>query len=407
MKINRIMISSLAVAFVVAIVAAVLYAPIINRILFAMQLEEPEKIAGNLRQFNDYYPSHLIPKSDTPSALLVQLRDSVLPDSFTSHGEQVSTRDFLKEGNTTGLMVLKDGAVIFENYWQGLDKSTPQYLFSVSKSMTSILIGFAIADRLIDDVNDPIVKYRPEFKGSAWDKATIANALEMSSGVDFLEDYSQSDTDMDEFRKRFAFDKPILPFILSLNSAYEPGQRQGYNSMETQVAGLVLRSVIGNRTLADYMHEKVWQPLGAQDSARWTTDASGMELAIGGMSATLRDIAKVGQLFLQRGDWNGRQILPEAWVLESTTPSKPYQLPGRDNPWSSKPFGCGYLWWIPVDPNGREYYASGLYGQYLFINEDKGVVIAMFNANYQFNQRPDWWKERYEDLFQAIAQGQD
>ncbi|NKI15881.1 serine hydrolase [Spongiibacter sp. KMU-166] len=394
----------LAVVAVMLVGAGIYYAPIIDRLYFSVTMEDEASMAENLRIADTKYRTHIIPRSSNPEAFPKQLKKDVLPESFINHGKAISSADFLKESRPTGLLVIKDGQVIYENYWQGLKESDRQFAFSVAKSMTSVLVGMAIGDGLIDDVNDPVVKYLPHFKGSAWDQATIANALEMSSGVDFDEDYSRTDTDMRRFQIDFVLDKPVEPFLLSLDSAGPPGVKQGYNSMETQLLGFVLRSVIGDRTLADYMHEKLWEPLGAQDDASWTTDVTGMEITIGGLSMSLRDLAKVGQLFLQRGQWKGEQLIPEFWVLESTTPSKPYQMPGRDNPLSEKPFGYGYLWWTPVDPSGREYYASGLYGQYLFVNEEKGLVIAMYNANINFNQDPDGWKERYEDFFQAIAQ---
>lgn len=358
----------------------------------------------NLRTLHQYYSTHLIESSATPQPFPRQLQENVLPESFQSHGETIKTKAFFTDAKPTGLVIIKDGQIIYENYWRGLTESDTQFAFSVAKSITSVLVGMAIGDGLINDVNDSVTKYLPHFKGSAWDKATIANTLEMSSGVEFDEDYSRTDTDMRRFQMAYLFDKPMEDFLLSLKSNREPGISQGYNSMETQAAGFVIRSVIGERSLSNYMHEKLWQPLGAQDNAYWNVDGAGMEVAIGGLSMSLRDLAKIGQLYLQRGRWNGEQLIPESWVLESTTPSKPYQMPGRDNPLSEKPFGYGYLWWTPVDPNGREYYASGLYGQYLFVNEDKGIVIAMYNANNNFNSAPDWWKERYEDFFQAIAQ---
>ncbi|BFM15096.1 serine hydrolase [Maricurvus nonylphenolicus] len=392
------------VVLVLAAIATVgvVYGHLVERIIFAAGMDKTS-MPSDFRVMDSKFHHHIVSKSSSAEALPKNLVDNVWPETFQSHGETLNVDSFLEDVRVTGMVVLKDGETVFENYWHGLSESERQFSFSVTKSMTSIMVGLAITDGLIDDVNDPVVKYLPHFKGSAWDKATIANTLEMSSGVDFHEDYSRSDTDMDRFQKGFALDKPIEPFMLELSAKSEPGISQGYNSMETQMAGMVVRSVIGERSLADYMHERLWQPLGAQDDASWVTDVTGVEVAIGGLSMSLRDLAKVGQLMLQRGSWNGQQILSESWVMESTTPVKPYQLPGRDNPLSEKPFGYGYLWWTPVDPDGREFYASGLHGQYLFVNEDKGVVIALYSANDKFLDSPDWWKEKYEDFFQTVA----
>ncbi|WP_390616498.1 serine hydrolase domain-containing protein [Maricurvus nonylphenolicus] len=403
---KSLMLSALLIILLAIAAAGFKYGHIVERILFAAS-NDKATIASNLRLTDTKYNHHVVGKSSQPTPLptapSTNLQDKLWPTSFESQGETLVSDDFLQQAQVTGLIVVKDGHMIFEDYWHGLSQSQRQFAFSVAKSMTSVIMGFAIADGLIDDVNDPVIKYLPQFKGSAWDNATIANTLEMSSGVDFFEDYSRTDTDMSRFQKAFAFDQPIEPFMLALTSKAKPGTYQGYNSMEAQMAGMVIRSVLGERSLTDYMHEKLWQPLGAEDDATWVTDVTGMELSIGGLSMSLRDLAKVGQLMLQRGEWQGKQLLPEAWVMASTTPLKPYQLPGRDNPLSAKPFGYGYLWWTPVEPNGREFYASGIHGQYLFVNEEKNLVIALYSANYQFTDDPDGWKEKYENFFQAIA----
>lgn len=386
----------------IAVVVGVFYGHFVERILFVLN-DDKDSMAENFRITDSKFNHHIVAKSSQPQPFTKKLRENVWPETFESHGETINSDDFLKQVQTTGLVIIENGTVAYEEYWHGLSAPQRQFAFSVAKSMTSVLVGFAIGDGLIENVNDPVVKYLPKFKNSAWDKATIANMLEMSSGVDFDEDYARTDTDMARFQKGFLFDKPIEPFLLTLSSKHEPGIKQGYNSMETQMAGMLLSAVLGEKSISDYMHEKLWLPLGAQDDASWTTDITGQEVTVGGLSMSLRDLAKVGQLMLQRGHWKGQQLLPEAWVLESTTPVKPYQLPGRDNPLSEKPFGYGYLWWTPVDPNGREFYASGLHGQYLFVSEPANLVVALYSANPKFKDKPDWWKERYEDFFQAIA----
>ncbi|WP_166424602.1 serine hydrolase [Paraglaciecola sp. 20A4] len=399
---KRLGIISLVFVLLIAAVVGGFYGHFVERIIFVLN-DDKDLMAENFRITDTKFNHHIILKSSLPQPLPRKLEENVWPETFESHGEIINSDDFLKLVQTTGLVILENGHVIYEDYWHGLTAPQRQFAFSVAKSMTSIMVGFAIDDGLIENVNDPVVKYLPNFKGSAWDKATIANMLEMSSGVDFDEDYSRTDTDMMRFQKGFLFDKPIEPFLLALTSKNEPGIKQGYNSMETQMAGMLLSAVLGEKSISDYMHEKLWQPLGTQDDATWTTDITGQEITIGGLSMSLRDVAKVGQMMLQRGQWQGQQLLSESWVLESTTPVKPYQLPGRDNPLSEKPFGYGYLWWTPVDPNGREFYASGLHGQYLFVNEPAKLVVALYSANPNFNDKPDWWKERYEDFFQAIA----
>jgi len=401
---------AVAALLIVLLVVAFFNRKLISRVNFSLNATDEKKIAENLRVLDTYYETNYINKSASPysfprSPNIDSLEGKVVPSQFINQGETVNTQRFLEEVKATGLLVLKDGNVVYENYWNGLEPSQRQLAFSVGKSMTSVLVGFALQDGLIDSVTDPIVKYLPRYANTGWAKATIENALENSSGVLFDEDYTRTDTDMRKFQMKFAFNRPVEPLLLGLGSENEPGTKHGYNSMDTQILGFLLTKVLAGKTIAQYWQEKVWGPLGAQDDATWTKDVTGQEITVGGLSMSLRDLAKVGQFYLQRGQWQGQQLLSESWVLKSTTPEKPYQMPGRDNALSTKPFGYGYLWWIPIDPNGREFYASGLHGQFVFVNEDQGVVIAMYCANPKFNERPDWWKERHEDLFQTIAAG--
>ena len=399
---KRLGLIGLVTLLAITIAAGAFYGHFVERIIFVLD-DDNDSMAERFRLIDSKFNHNFIKKSSSPQILPKKLRANIWPDNFESHGETINSNDFIKQVQATGLVILEHGNIAYEGYWNGLSAQQRQFAFSVAKSITSVMVGFAIDDGLIENVNDPVVKYLPNFRDSAWDQATIANMLEMSSGVDFDEDYARTDTDIARFHKGYLFDKPTEPFLLALSSKHAPGIKQGYNSMETQMVGMLLSAVLDDKSISEYMHEKLWQPLGAQDDATWTTDITGQEITIGGLSMSLRDLAKVGQLMLQRGQWHGQQLLSESWILESTTPIKPYQLSGRNNPLSEKPFGYGYLWWTPVDPNGREFYASGLHGQYLFVNEPANLVVALYSANPKFEEKPDWWKERYEDFFQAIA----
>ncbi|MBT8419767.1 MAG: serine hydrolase, partial [Gammaproteobacteria bacterium] len=173
------------------------------------------------------------------------------------------------------------------------------------------------------------------------------------------------------------------------------------------VVGMVVDAAIGKRTLSEYLREKIWQPVGMADDAQWLVDGTGIELSLGGLNVTLRDLAKFGQLFLQKGEWNGTQIIPATWVETSIKPDAPHLMPGRDNPLSDKIWGFKYLWWTPVIPFGGDYFASGLFNQHIYINPRKKLVIAKTTANHHYTQAPEQWKEHYIDLFQTIARSID
>ncbi|MEO0675836.1 MAG: serine hydrolase domain-containing protein, partial [Pseudomonadota bacterium] len=158
-----------------------------------------------------------------------------------------------------------------------------------------------------------------------------------------------------------------------------------------------------------YMDEKLWQPLGAHANGYWLVDDKGMEMAFAGFNATARDYARLGQLYLRGGNWNGQQLVPADWVRASVTPDAPHLLAG-DNPRSNNQFGYGYQWWVlGPDAQGRrgDYMAMGVYNQFIYVNPDKDLVIVKLSANSEFGVSDDQASYRDQEtiaLFRAIAE---
>jgi CubicO group peptidase (beta-lactamase class C family) len=150
--------------------------------------------------------------------------------------------------------------------------------------------------------------------------------------------------------------------------------------MDTQVLGFVLRRATGVSN-TDYLESKLWEPLGMQDDAFWMTDDDDKELAAGGLNTTLRDFAKLGELYLHLGDWNGRQIVPRSWVVASVTPDAPHLMPGKRSS-SDGVMGYGMQWWIP-DADG-DYTAIGVFNQFIYVNPELQLVIAENSANHRY-----------------------
>ncbi len=387
----------------ILVVLGYVYRGQIERIYSMATFADPDKLASNVMLMDTMLDSRAIPASSAPSPLPVAARKIGLPPSFESFGETVDTEAFLDETRMTGLLVMQAGEIVFEQYRQGLTPETTQFSFSMAKSFTSALIGAAIDDGLIDSVDDKIVKYLPEFADTGWGEATIANTLENASGIDFKERHDGSASDIDAFRRHFAFGRPIEDFLLDIGPDREPGTFNGYNSMDAQLLGVLLSRMLGDRTIADYADAKIWEPTGMTHAAAWTTGGAGQELTLGGMNATLRSYARFGQLYLQRGEWNGKQVLPADWVDRSTRPDAPHLMPGEDNPLSTKPYGYKWLWWTPIVPVGGDYYASGIYNQFIYIQPSSNVVIAALSANHHYTENPNFWKTRYNHFLQAVA----
>jgi len=328
------------------------------------------------RSVPDYFPVHRIARSDRPHAFPAGV-PAALPSTFDFDGRPVSTDAFLSATDTTGMLIVRNGRIVFEQYWRGNDAGTRWISFSVCKSFVSALMGIAIHDGAIHSVEDHVTQYAEELKGTAYDGVRIKDVLQMASGAGWNEDYSDWRSDINRFGRNFALGGSLDGFLRTLRRERLPGTFNRYDSMDTQVLGLVLRHATG-RSLAQFLSEKLWNPLGAQDDAYWITDDAGIEFAAAGLFATLRDYAKLGELYRNQGRWNGVQILTQDWIHDSVTPDAPYLVPGQRAD-STSDFGYGYQWWIP-DRSGA-FSAIGIYNQFVYVNPGIRLVIAKTSAN--------------------------
>lgn len=331
----------------------------------------------NFNRMQDMFPSAEMTPAVEPFEFGEGDRIS-LPESFVFEGETVNTQTFLADTDTSALLVLKDGEIVFEDYWLTGGRDVTWLSMSVAKSFVSALVGIAVADGEIESIDEPITKYVPELSGSAYNGVSIKDVLQMSSGARWNEDYSDPESDINRFGRIFALGGSFNEFAATLERQRPPGTYNLYNSTDTQVLGMLLVNATG-RPIADYMQEKLWEPLGAESRAFWLLDSEGMEMAFAGMTATARDYAKIGELYRLEGRLNGQQIVPSEWVSASVTPDAPHLMPGKDNPASDFELGYGYQWWIPEGAEG-EFSAIGVYNQFVFVNPSCGTVIVKLSA---------------------------
>lgn len=247
---------------------------------------------------------------------------------------RVTLDDYLKiDGATAAFVLIQNDTILFEKYYRGYDQSTTATVFSVSKSLTSLLTGIAIREGYISSVDDPVTKYLPELndKDPMFKKLTIRHLLDMRAGLKFSEDYS-----MNPFSGigRLYYGVDYMQQVKGLKFTSEPGTKHYYNSMATTILGLVLERAIG-RNLGEYMEEKVWKPLDMQYDASVSLDDKKHRAAkaFGGFSLTAIDLAKIGRLYLNKGNYNGKQIVDTAWIEKSATPN--YENEGYQNCWYS------------------------------------------------------------------------
>lgn len=363
-----------------------------------MYLFEEENIIENFQKMTTFFPFSIVKKGQ--ENLVLETSPQPILTSVEYEGESYQIEKLLKDTYTTGFIVIKDNRVLYENYDLGFNKDGLHISWSLNKSFVSALVGIAVDEQLITSVNDSISQYVPELKGSGYDGIAIKDILQMSSGVEFNEDYVDFHSDINRMGRVVALGSSINEFAASLKSGQPAGQYHHYVSMDTQVLGMLLKNATG-KTPSQLLHEKIWSKLGMRSDARWLVDDKGMELVFGTLNATLRDYARFGMLYANQGQWQGEQIIPANWVKDSITPDAPHLMPG-DNSHSSSQFGYGYQWWLP--PNHQnDFLGRGVYGQYIYVNPDKNVVIARTAAN------PHWRAGDKNSLvivkmFQDIAQ---
>ena len=392
-------------AFILALAVTFIwinYADRIQRLQVVGTLFTGAEQIQNFNRMHEMFPVNVLPP--TPQSLQFESGVAVpLPTSFMYLGAEVQTSEFITRTDSGALLVLKDGKITFEQYWQTGGRDQTWLSMSVAKSFISALVGIAVDQGLIGDITEPVTDYVPELAGSAYDNVRIKDILQMSSGASWNEDYGDPESDINRFGRVFALGGSMNEFAATLVPELPPGTYNRYNSTDTQVLGMLLTKVTG-RSVNDYMIEMLWHPMGAENVGYWLTDAEGMEMAFGGLNITARDYAKLGEMYRMGGAFNGQQIVPADWVQASITPDAPHLMPG-DNPQSDWPIGYGQQWWIPEGDVG-EFMAIGVYNQFIYVAPESNTVIVKLSANsaYGTPDDPDASSEFESlELFRAIA----
>ncbi len=328
----------------------------------------PDTQVNTFRNIDRLFPTRTVSRGETVLAL--PLSDQPLPEfTWSLNGQTYDLYDVLSLNRVSGLLIIRDGEIIFEKYLLGNDRHTRWMSMSVVKSMTATLIGAAIKDGHIASIDDPIVKYLPRFKGTAYDGVTVKHLLQMTSGVAWNETYTDPVSDRRRMLEAQIGQEPgaILDLMAALPRAAEPGTRWNYSTGETQVAGALVRAATG-KPVAEYLSEKIWSRLGMEADANWWLESpDGLEVGGSGLSATLRDYARFGLFLLNDGVIDGQQVLPEGWVQAAST-SK--EVAGEN-------VDYGYMLW-PLHANS--YAAIGIFGQFVFVDPDRKLVVAMWSA---------------------------
>ncbi|MCB1171707.1 MAG: serine hydrolase [Leptospiraceae bacterium] len=326
------------------------------------------------------FPSHPLHAAAHPHQF-EQALDSRVPRKLAQLAGAPDWDGFLEETKTQSFIVIEDGKIRYEGYFNGMQRNSMVTSFSVAKSFTSTLIGIAIEEGFIKSVDESIANYLPELsrRDPRFKSITIRHLLRMASGMDY------------QAFRCFLFngDDPLTTYYpdqrrIALENTRiidPPGEYFLYNKYAPQLLGMILERSTG-MTVTEFMQSRLWEPLGMEYDGSWSTDSksSDFEKMETGVNARAIDFAKLGVLFLNKGRWEGKQILSEDWVKQSTEP----YFPKTETPYYSDWFASlpgksyyGYMWWgMARDENDYDFAAEGDKGQFIYVSPGKKLVIV-------------------------------
>jgi CubicO group peptidase (beta-lactamase class C family) len=292
--------------------------------------------------------------------------------SYQFQGSEWNTEKFMQANRVAGLLVIQHGKVLLERYGLGQRAHDRWTSFSVGKSVTSTLIGAAIKDGAIKGLDAPIIDYIPTLKGSAYDGVSVRQLLTMTSGVKWNEDYSDPNSDVNQFALGNPGpdgENPIVAYMKKLPREAPPGSKWVYKTGESDLMGVLLARAT-HKHPAEYLSEKIWSKYGMERDAVWMLDRSGEELGGCCISMTLRDYGRFGLFFMQGGKIHGSSILPDGWIAEATRAQVPKY---------------GFQWWVVGDDGTYE--AVGIFGQAIHIDPHQDLIIVSSSAWPQADEK--------------------
>lgn len=297
---------------------------------------------------------------------------------------------FLEKTKTSSFIVIKDDKILFEKYYNGYDRDSIVTSFSVAKSFTSALIGIAIDEGYINSVYDPITDYIPELneRDERFSKIRIIDLLHMSSGIKY-------DSKSDGRNTYYAADLRKLA-IEKTQIEYSPETKFEYNNYHPLLLGIILERST-KQPVYIYLQDKIWNPIGMEYNGSWSTDEFNFEKMESGINSRAIDFAKFGRLYLNKGNWNGNQIISKDWVELSTQPYFPsaqgyYPEVSLFRDYST--YYSGMWWGIKRDEKSYDFFALGNFGQFIYICPDKNLIIVRNGIEYgegMENDEIDWW----------------
>jgi CubicO group peptidase (beta-lactamase class C family) len=330
-----------------------------------------DHLVGVYSHFDEIFPSRRIRAA---TARWSFKRRPEPPIEYTFDSRRLTIADYLKRNPVTGLLIAKDDVILYEHYQYSRTDRDRFLSQSMAKTIVAILVGIAVSEGQIKSIDDPASIYVPGLAGTEYGNTPIRALLNMSSGVAFSEVYDGQDDIARLGRALFGGqEKDAATIVAQFNTRSSPPDTQWhYASIETEILGLILRSAT-SMPVADYFHDRIWDAIGAEADASWAVDGGGQEIAFCCVNATLRDYARFGRLLAHDGTWEGRQLVPQQWLLDATTvkPADNHLLPKVATPY----FGYGYQIWI-LPGEQRRFALLGIRGQFILVDPSSKLVMV-------------------------------
>ena len=338
--------------------------------------------------------------AEHPRTLYPNLQTERIMGMFenTSYFKNLNTNiDFeimLERAQTTAFIVLRNDTILYENYFNGFNKGSTFTSFSVAKSFVSTLVGLAISDGFIKSEDDKITEYLPELikKDTRFSRITIRDLLSMSSGLAYSHDGFPSD---DEFTYQSSDLRSAV--LEHVRISDQPGKHWLYNNYNPLLLGMILERTTG-KSVSEYAEEKLWRKMGGSN-ASWSLDEHGFEKMESGINCNAYDYARFALLLLNKGQYNGIEVIPESWVQKATQPQdrpKGYYDNLLDNN-----IYYNYLWWGKFRDgrdNANDFFGMGNKGEYVYVSPQKKLTIIRLGFEYGFTPASMSWPEMFYEF---------
>ncbi len=354
----------------------------INRLARVNTMFDADKITQNFVSIRSLFEFKDI-DVDTTNPTPLPEAHKPLPETFQWGDKTLSLPDWQSQRSVCAMVVLKNGTRAYEGYFNETVADDRRISWSMSKSVLSIATGVLHDQGRLPSLDSKIGDLIPSLCQSAYATATLRNVLNMSSGVAFNEDYLDFHSDINRMGRIIGVGGSMDKFAQDMTEKdWDSGTYNHYVSIDTHVLGMVVRQITGE-TLADFIRANVFDKLGMEAAPYFVTDSFAEPFILGGLNLTTRDYARIGLMMAQGGEIGGTRIVSQDWITQSTQKSAPPPDPKR-SAMVDGVLGYGYQWWVPPNPTSGEYFAIGIYGQYIYINTERQVVIAINSADRDF-----------------------